>query len=109
MVTLNPAKILHLDKQMGTVAAGKSADVVLWNAHPLSVYARAEKTIIEGAVYYDLARDLQLREELRGERARIIRKMLDAKKSGGPVQRPASGQHVYLDCDGELEHLTSGN
>ncbi|MFM7194332.1 MAG: amidohydrolase family protein [Bacteroidota bacterium] len=109
MVTLNPARILHLDKQMGTVSVGKSADVVLWNAHPLSVYARAEKTIIEGAVYYDLARDLQLRDELRGERARIIRKMLDAKKSGGPVQRPASGQHLYFDCDGDQETITSGN
>ena len=109
MVTLNPAKILHLDKQMGTIAVGKSADVVLWNGHPLSVYSRAEKTIIEGAVYYDLATDIRLRDELRAERARIIRKMSDAKKSGGPVQRPAAGQHVYFDCDGETALETSGN
>jgi imidazolonepropionase-like amidohydrolase len=40
MVTLNPAKLLHVDHRMGSIKAGKDADLVLWNAHPLSVYAR---------------------------------------------------------------------
>jgi imidazolonepropionase-like amidohydrolase len=48
-VTLNPAKILHLDSQMGSIKVGNSADVVLWTGHPLSVYTKADKTIIEGA------------------------------------------------------------
>src|SRR5690606_23575668 len=34
MVTLNPAKMLHLDNQMGSIKVGKSADVVLWSDHP---------------------------------------------------------------------------
>lgn len=100
MVTLNPAKILHLDQQMGSIKAGKSADVVLWNGHPLSVYTRAEKTIIEGAVYYDLATDMKLRDELRVERARLIKKMTENKKSGAPVQRGGSPQQLDFDCDG---------
>jgi imidazolonepropionase-like amidohydrolase len=109
MVTLNPAKILHLDNQMGSVKPGKSADVVLWNGHPLSVYTRAEKTIIEGAVYYDLERDIQLRKELQSERARLIKKMNEAKKSGSPVQRPASGMQVKFDCDADMEEITGGH
>ena len=47
-VTLNPAKLLHLDDRVGSLKVGKDADVVLWSDHPLSVYAKAEKTIIEG-------------------------------------------------------------
>jgi imidazolonepropionase-like amidohydrolase len=34
MVTLNPAKMLHLDNQMGSIKVGKSADVVVWTDHP---------------------------------------------------------------------------
>lgn len=109
MVTLNPAKILHLDNQMGSIKIGKSADIVLWNGHPLSVYTRAEKTLIEGAVYYDLEKDLKLREDLLSERARLIRKMAEAKKSGSPTQRPASPQQIKFDCDGDLEEIIGGN
>ncbi len=38
LVTLNPAKILHLDDRMGSIKAGKDADLVLWTDNPLSVY-----------------------------------------------------------------------
>ncbi len=44
MVTLNPAKLLHLNDRMGSIKAGKDADLVLWTDHPLSIYAKAEKT-----------------------------------------------------------------
>ena len=41
-VTLNPAKLLHIDDQVGSIKVGKSADLVLWNNHPMSIYAVAE-------------------------------------------------------------------
>ena len=41
---------------------GKDADVVLWTDHPMSIYAKAEKTLIEGAVYFDIEKDKQMRE-----------------------------------------------
>jgi hypothetical protein len=47
MVTLNPAILLHLDDKVGSVKVGKDADLVLWSDHPLSVYAKAEKTLID--------------------------------------------------------------
>lgn len=75
MITLNPARLLHLDGTMGSIKVGKSADVVLWDGDPLSLYSKAEKTIIEGAIYFDMARDGQLRRENAMERARILKKM----------------------------------
>jgi cytosine/adenosine deaminase-related metal-dependent hydrolase len=99
MVTLNPAKLLHLDNQMGSIKVGKSGDVVLWTAHPLSVYAKAEKTIIEGAVYFDLDKDQILRKEVQEERARLVNKMLGAKKEGSSTQKPSGRQAQDFHCD----------
>jgi len=107
MVTLNPAKLLHLDDRMGSVKAGKDADLVLWTDHPLSIYAKAETTMVDGIVYYDMARDRELRDGIRAERSRLIQKMLDHKKSGGPTSRRMSPRKVQWTCetivmDGEL-------
>lgn len=99
MVTLNPAKLLHLDNQMGSIKVGKSGDVTLWTGHPLSVYTKADKTIIEGAVYFDLDRDQQLRKEVREERARLISKMLSVKKEGGETQKSPGRQPQDFHCD----------
>jgi imidazolonepropionase-like amidohydrolase len=52
-LTLNPARSLGIDKQTGTLEAGKMADVVLWSGNPFSVYSRAEKVYIDGALMYD--------------------------------------------------------
>ena len=61
LVTLNPAKLLHLDDRLGSIREGKDADIVLWSDHPLSVYAVAETTWIEGTPYYDREDDKILR------------------------------------------------
>ncbi len=52
-MTLNPARALGIDKETGSLAPGKMADVVIWTADPFSVYAKAEKVFIDGAVAYD--------------------------------------------------------
>ncbi|MDO1558877.1 amidohydrolase [Brevundimonas sp. 2R-24] len=51
--TLNPARALGIADQTGSLTPGKRADVVLWSAHPLSVYARADQVFIDGAVAFD--------------------------------------------------------
>lgn len=102
LVTLNPAKMLHLDNQMGSIKVGKSADVVLWTDHPLSVYARAEKTIIDGKVYFDLEKDAQNRKDQEAERARLIQKMKEAKRAGAPTQRGEGRSQVMFHCEDVL-------
>lgn len=71
-VTINPAILLHLEDRMGSITLGKDADLVLWSDHPLSIYAVAETTWIEGTPYYDRQQDLLMREQIAAERARII-------------------------------------
>ena len=52
-ITRNAARALGIEARTGTLEAGKMADVVLWDGDPFSVYARAEKVFIDGAVVYD--------------------------------------------------------
>ena len=52
-LTSNAAKALRIDKQTGSLEAGKMADVVVWNGTPFSSYAKAEQVFIDGALLYD--------------------------------------------------------
>jgi imidazolonepropionase-like amidohydrolase len=54
-VTMNPAWALGLQDRIGSLEAGKNADVVLWSGNPFSVYSRAEKVWIDGALMFDRA------------------------------------------------------
>ena len=96
-VTLNPAKLLHIDHRVGSIAVGKDADIVLWDDHPLSVYARAEQTYVDGTKYYDLEEDAAKREWMRGERARLVQAMKAAAKGGG--RTPSERMHFHYHCD----------
>ena len=52
-ITINPAKSMGIGDQTGSLEVGKMADVVVWSANPFSVYSRAEKVYIDGALAYD--------------------------------------------------------
>jgi imidazolonepropionase-like amidohydrolase len=54
-LTLNPARSLGLEDRIGTLEAGKAADVVVWNGNPFSVYALADQVFIDGALAFDRA------------------------------------------------------
>ncbi len=85
LITLNPAKILHLDNRMGSIKQGKDADLVLWTDNPLSVYARANKTMVDGTIYFDEERDALLKKQMDLERNRIIKNILNESKPEGPL------------------------
>lgn len=108
LCTLNPAKMLHIDDKVGSVKVGKVADLVLWSDNPLSINAKAEKTIIDGIVYYDVDEDAKLREEIKKERARIILKMIKEKQSGANTQKPGPRRPRLYHCetmeDGTVEN-----
>jgi imidazolonepropionase-like amidohydrolase len=100
MVTLNPAIMLHVADKTGSIKAGKDADLVIWNTHPLSIYARAEKTIVDGIVYFDREKDMQLRTEMAKEKNRLVFKMINAKKTGertGPAAPSLTEQNFCED------------
>ncbi|MFS4469357.1 amidohydrolase family protein [Maribacter sp. 2210JD10-5] len=99
MVTINPAKLLHLDDRVGSIKEGKDADVVLWSGHPMSIYSKAEKTLIEGATYFDLEQDKQKREAIKKERNELINMMLQEKSGGGKMQGPKQSVKKNFTCE----------
>ena len=101
MVTLNPARMLHLDHRMGSVEKGKDADLVLWSGPPLSIGSRALITLVDGTVRFDHEEDARMRTEIANERARCIAKMLAAKKAGARVERTGRKERTLWHCDTE--------
>lgn len=85
MVTLNPAIMLHVADRVGSLKPGKDADVVVWNDHPLSIYAKSLYTIVDGAIYFDRTKDEQLQQQVDAERLRLVRKLNGEKRSGAPT------------------------
>ena len=104
LVTLNPAKLLHLDERIGSIKVGKDADLVLWNDHPLSIYSKPSKTIVDGKVYFDINQDIKLRESIKEERARIISKMKGSDNPGSNRRFPMRRVDVELHCDDVFEY-----
>ena len=101
MLTLNPAKILHLEHLTGTIEVGKDADLVLWNNNPLSIYAKPLYTFVDGACYFSLEEDLKMRQENQKERNRLIQKMIALKKQGIKTQKQISKQDENYHCEDE--------
>jgi imidazolonepropionase-like amidohydrolase len=99
LVTLNPAKMLHVDNRIGSLKPGKDADLVLWSANPLSIYAVAEKTYVDGIAYWDYAKDAERQKALKAEEGRLIQKMIEAKGRGSVTQRPAFQRPRLYECE----------
>ena len=100
-VTLNPAKLLHIDHKTGSLKPGKDADVVVWSDHPLSINAKAEQTFVEGVRCFDKDRDEALRQAMRVERARLTAKMLERGEEAGRVGRAKPSERIesHYHCD----------
>ena len=52
-LTIHPAKILNLDDRMGTLEAGKDADLAIFDGHPLSNMTRCKATMVDGVFYFN--------------------------------------------------------
>ncbi|SHF51924.1 Imidazolonepropionase [Salegentibacter echinorum] len=103
-VTLNPAKLLHIDDRVGSIKKGKDADLVLWSDHPLSIYAKAEKTLIQGKVFFDLEKDKMLRNKIKEQRSQLIGQMLSAKNKGVKTKKVTKKETTVFHCE-TLEEL----
>ena len=88
MVTLNPAMQLGIDKRVGTIDAGKDADLAIYNHDPLSAYAVVQKTIIDGRVYFDRERDIAERPEREKQKKALMDKLKKAGEKKPDEKKP---------------------
>ena len=103
MVTLNPAKMLHVDDRVGSIKAGKDADLVLWSDNPLSIYAKSLYTLVDGKIYFDREKDLEMRKQIKEERIRLMKKMAGARAGGAP-SIPAMPSYKIAHTCGDHHH-----
>jgi imidazolonepropionase-like amidohydrolase len=75
LITLNPALQLGIADRVGSIEKGKDADLVIYDRHPLSIYAVVQKTLIDGQVVFDRALDLERRAAIEAERAEIEQRL----------------------------------
>jgi len=87
-VTINPARQLKIDARVGSLEAGKDADVVIWNKHPLSTYAIVDRVYIDGQQYYDrLAEERRLTDASKEKTT-----LTSAEGRSGPTTAPQTPQ-----------------
>lgn len=105
MVTINPAKMLHIDQRTGSIKVGKDADLVIWSDVPVSIYAKALYTIVDGTIYFDREKDALLRKQMADEKTRLIKKMAALKRTpsagaggGRNFQRPTPRYELIHAC-----------
>jgi len=89
LITINPARQLEIDKRVGSIEPGKDADLVIFDRHPLSSYARVQKVLIDGKVYFDRDRDMSERLEREARKKKLLEKMREQQKKQAPVRRPS--------------------
>jgi imidazolonepropionase-like amidohydrolase len=99
MITLNPAKQLGIDKRTGSIETGKDADIVIWSAHPFSVYSRADMTLVEGEILFDRSRDLLNRDSLARERETLEKMDVNRAPASGGTQPRIPSERRRADRD----------
>ncbi len=72
MVTINPARQLHIEDRVGSLAKGKDADIVIWSGNPLSAFTIAETTFVDGQVRFSREADQAHRKQVTAARELLI-------------------------------------
>lgn len=52
-ITLHPAQALKVDDELGSIEAGKRADLVAFDGHPLDFRSRVKWVVVDGQVWYN--------------------------------------------------------
>ncbi|MBL0157733.1 MAG: amidohydrolase [Bryobacterales bacterium] len=90
MITINPAKQLKIDQYVGSIEAGKQADLVIYDKDPLSIYSKVEKVFIDGNQYFDREKDLEERPKQDARKKGLLEKEKETEKRNAPLSRRPS-------------------
>ncbi len=95
LVTINPAKQLAIDKYVGSIEPGKDADLVIYDKHPLSNFAKVQKVMIDGDIYFERDKELSERAALAARKKALLDREKEAQQrqagprgAGAPARRP---------------------
>ncbi len=99
MITINPAKQLGIDKDTGSIKEGKVADLVLWDANPLSVYARTHMVWVDGKRFYSKEEDAAMRQAQAEEKRALVQKILTLDESEKAGETPSDVLEPEWHCD----------
>ena len=92
LVTVNPAKQLRIDGSTGSIEVGKDADLVLWTADPLSVYARVDETWVDGTPRFVRADQDAKARAVESERQRLLTQAVAAREEERAKARAKMGE-----------------
>jgi len=90
LITINAAKQLGVDRRVGSIEPGKDADLVIFDKHPLSNYARVLRVMIDGEFYFDRDRDMSRRAELEARKKALLERAREREKKQAPSRRRPS-------------------
>ncbi|MBE0660574.1 MAG: amidohydrolase family protein [Bryobacteraceae bacterium] len=108
MITINAAKQMGIDKYVGSIEAGKHADLTIYDGDPLSIYSKVQHVYIDGQLYFDREQDLAERGKKAALKNGLIEKeKADEKRNAPqrpagakpPTARPGSAESESLDLD----------
>jgi imidazolonepropionase-like amidohydrolase len=97
LITINPARQLDVDQRVGSIETGKDADLVIYDKHPLSNYAKVQKVFIDGDLYFDREAEIEQRSRTASRRKELIEKQRpvppradagEPRPEGDPARRP---------------------
>jgi imidazolonepropionase-like amidohydrolase len=92
MVTINPARQLGIDNRVGSIDVGKDADLVIYDKYPLSDYAKVQKVLIDGTVYFDRDKEISAQTMKAAEKQKLVEKLKSQSQTGGRGGRGGRGQ-----------------
>ena len=81
-----------MDSRVGSLEAGKDADVVIWNHHPLSSYAIVDRVYIDGQKYYDRQDDQKRLTELAREKESLVNAEKGERRAPTTTENPRAAR-----------------
>ncbi len=110
VVTINPAVQLGIDERVGSIEVGKDADLAVWSGDPLSAFSRNLHTFIDGREYWSESIDLDHRERIKSERARLIARLIEKPgkdTNGADSESEGEGETDEPEGEGEGQGVDS--
>lgn len=73
-ITINPAKICRVEQRVGSLEAGKDADIAIFTGNPMEIFTKTLYTIIDGEIIYNGMREEESFSDTQGRTVKDMKK-----------------------------------